>query len=147
MKKKKNNSEKKPYVKKYDRPGAPTKYRRDFHCQDFINLSKVGKTLAQIALAWDVDRDTVQEWARVHPEFSASIKKGRQYAESWYMNIGHSAMLGQVKVDGQKVNFNLGMFCWLTKNMFKWSDRVEHSEKPKKRRPLKNVSDEELDDL
>lgn len=129
------------------KPGAPTKYRKEFHCDDFIRLAEQGKTLAQIAAAWKVNRDTVFEWAKVHKEFSDTIKRGRQLAEAWYMNVGQAAMLGQAKVDGVKVNVNLGMFCWLTKNMFHWTDRVDYRETPEKPRPMKDVPDEELDDM
>lgn len=127
--------------------GQPTKYRKEFHCEDFIMRSKQGKTLAQIAFAWDVDRDTVYEWAKVHKDFSDAIKKGRQYAEAWYMELGQAAMLGQARIDGKNINTNLGMFCWLTKNMFKWTDRVatEPERKPNEHRPLKDMSDEDLE--
>lgn len=128
--------------------GAPTKYRKEFHCSDFIAQSKQGKTLAQIAFRWDVDRDTVHEWAKVHKDFSDAIKKGRQYAEAWYMELGQAAMLGQARIDGKNINTNLGMFCWLTKNMFKWTDRVETENKdrnPESNRPHKKMSDEDLD--
>ena len=55
-------------------------------------------------------------------------------------------MLGAVVIEGKKVNVNLGMFCWLTKNMFKWSDRVTTDEADAtEERPLKDMSDEELD--
>lgn len=131
------------------KPGQPTKYRKDFHPDDYIRLSEQGKTLAQIAFEWKVDRDTIHEWKKVHREFSDAVKKGRQIAEAWYMNLGQAAMIGQAKMGNQKLNVNLGMFCWLTKNMFRWSDRVEVKEKKseEKERPLKDVSDEELDKM
>lgn len=105
------------------RRGQPTKYRKDFHPGNFIHLSEQGKTLAQIARIWKVDRDTVQEWKRRHTDFSAAVKKGRELAEAWYIDLGQLAMLGQAKIDGQKINVNLGWFVWMTKNLFNWSDR------------------------
>ena len=105
--------------------GQPTKYIKDFHPHNFIEQSKKGSTLAQIALAWDVDRDTVHEWKKVHKEFSEAVKKGRQFAEAWYMNLGRLAMLGARDEKGKAIQVNLGFFCWLTKNMFHWSDKME----------------------
>lgn len=116
-------------VKPINLVGRPTKYRKEFHPQDFIRLSKQGKTLAQIALEWDVDRDTVQEWRKRHKEFSVAIKKGREFAEAWYMNLGHLAMLNRATVVENgirtQVDVNLGFFVWMTKNLFHWSDKVE----------------------
>ena len=34
-------------------------------------------------------------------------------------------MLGQAKVGGKAIQFNLGAFVWMTKNVLKWSDKVE----------------------
>lgn len=131
--------------------GRPSKYNKDFHIPDFIRLSKQGKTLAQIALAWDVDRDTVAEWRKRHKEFSDAIKKGREYSEAWYMNLGQMAMINEASImengKPKKVNVNLGYFCWMTKNLFKWSDKIEnkidHSgeigTKENKTQSLKNI--------
>lgn len=102
--------------------GHPTDYRENFHPQDFIEQSKQGKSLAQIALSWDVHRDTIYEWRKVHPEFSDAVKKGREFAEAWYMNLGQAGILGQAT----EKPMNVGLFCWMTKNMFNWSDKVEH---------------------
>jgi hypothetical protein len=110
--------------------GRPTDYKPDFHPKDFIRLSKLGKHKYQIALAWDHDRDTLKEWEKVHPEFSAAVQKGKQYAEAWYVNIGQMAMMGQAAVKNEdgttsKITPNLGYYSWLMKNLFKWTDRVE----------------------
>lgn len=105
--------------------GQPTAYRAEFHPQDFIRLSKQGKNLAQIALAWDLHRDTLYEWQKVHKEFSDAVKKGREFSEAWYTDLGQLAMLGQAQVNGQKVKVDIGLYVWLTKNLFKWSDKIE----------------------
>lgn len=65
------------------------------------------------------------------------------------MDLGQAAMVGQARVEGKTVPVNLGMFCWLTKNMFRWTDRVEQQVGPvaDKPRPLKHLTDEELDAL
>jgi transcriptional regulator with XRE-family HTH domain len=36
-----------------------------------------GKTLADLAKALGVARSTVEEWIKIHPEFSAAIEQGR----------------------------------------------------------------------
>lgn len=130
--------------------GRPSKYKKDFHPLDFIAHSKQGKSLAQIAYTWDVSRDTVYEWAKTHHEFSDAIKKGREYAEAWYMNLGQTAMIGQATVNGRPISFQLGVFVWMTKNLFKWSDKIvsKSTDGPDlTNRPLEDLTDEELDKL
>jgi hypothetical protein len=124
--------------------GRPTKYHPK-RCEEFIELARKGKTLAQIAYAWHVNRDTINEWRAKHEAFSVAVKTGRDFCEAWYMNLGQDAMVGRI-VKGKQVTANFGMYCWLTKNMFKWSDRiVEADDEPE--RPLENLTDEELDEL
>ena len=127
-------------------PGQPTKYQKQFHNEDFLRLSKLGKSITQIALEWDIDRGTIYEWANTHKEFSNTVKRGRTFAEGWYMNLGQLAASGQAGPDGVRNKIDVGMFVWLTKNMFKWSDRIS-DESPNKEldRPLKHLTDEELD--
>lgn len=129
--------------------GRPSKYRKDFHPEDFIRLSRQGKTFAQIAAAWDIDRETLWSWGKRHTEFANAIKRGRQLAEAWYMEIGQSAMFGQVKIDGRPVKVELGWYVWMTKNMFKWTDKIAvKDEKPNPAEdPLADLTDEELDAL
>ena len=53
--------------------GRPTKYVSAF-CDQVIEAGAKGFSLAAFAGMIGVCRDTVQEWARVHPEFSAAVK-------------------------------------------------------------------------
>ena len=128
--------------------GQPTKYRRQFHNEDFIRLSKLGKNITQIALEWDVDRDTIYEWGKKHKEFSDTIKRGRAFAEAWYTNLGQLAMVGEAQIAGRRVKVDVGLYVWLTKNLFKWSDKMKVTEDDEDDdRPLKGLSDEELEKL
>lgn len=102
--------------------GRPSLYRPEFHPEDFVRQSRDGKTFKQIAASWNIDRDTLLKWSKRHKEFNGTIKRGRQLAEAWYMDIGRSAMMGQVKIDGKLIRVELGWFVWMTKNMFKWGE-------------------------
>lgn len=107
-------------------PKGPWKYKKDYHPRAFIELSRQGKCLAQIARDWDVARETIYEWARKYKNFSDSMKKGQQLCEAWYIELGQAAMLGNAKTkDGQKIKVELGFYIWMTKNICKWSDKVE----------------------
>ena len=105
--------------------GRPTKYDPDFHPANFLAQSKQGRNLTQISCGWNMSRDTLYEWAKHHPIFSDALKDGREYCEAWYTNLGMAAMVGQATIDGKKVDFNLGAFVWMTKNVLKWSDKTE----------------------
>lgn len=43
------------------------------------------------------------------------------------MDLGMAAMVGKAQVDGKPIVFNLGAFVWMTKNVLKWSDKVENT--------------------
>jgi hypothetical protein len=115
--------------KDYIRERRPTKYKRDFHNEDFIRLCKKGKGIDQIALEWEVDRTTIYEWIKVHLEFSLTVKKGKTYIAGWYANLGQMAMMGMTGPTGKKIDNT--MFIWMTKNICKWSDKVEQKSETK----------------
>lgn len=98
--------------------GRPSIYDKQFHNENFLELSKQGKTIKQIALEWDICRDTIYDWAKKHKEFSYTLKKGHEHSEAWWINAGHDSMIGKKK-------YNLGFYVWMTKNLFKWSDNKE----------------------
>ncbi len=111
--------------------GRPTLYDADFHPADFVEQSKRGKNLTQIACGWNANRDTLYTWGRTHTEFNDALKQGREYCEAWYTNLGMAAMTGQTPVgaDGKKMVVNLGFYVWMTKNILKWKDQVESEAK------------------
>lgn len=119
--------------------GRPTKYHPRY-CQellDYFNIkptreitvtytNKKGETWDKtevIANDWPnkagfackigVDRDTLKEWAKVHPEFSAAIKKAEEYQEHILLT---NAM-------GNRYAQPMAIFA--LKNIFKWTDRTE----------------------
>lgn len=109
-------------------PGQPTKFRPDFHPNDFLRLARQGKSIIQIAAIWDVDRETIYNWDKKCPEFLGTIKKGQLLMEAWYSDLGQAAMLGQATLNGQKIKVDLGYFVWMSKNICKWSDRVKNDD-------------------
>lgn len=61
--------------------GRPTDYRPEL-CVEVVELGRLGKSKAQMAMHWDVSRETIYEWARVHPEFSGALTRAMDYAEA-----------------------------------------------------------------
>lgn len=60
---------------------APTKYKIAFNAQA-EKLCKLGATDAELADFFEVCVDSINEWKKVYPKFSASIKKGKTLADS-----------------------------------------------------------------
>ena len=61
--------------------GAPTKYKEEFNEQVY-KLCLLGAIDEKIADFFDVCVDTINEWKKIYPEFSVSIKRGKQFADA-----------------------------------------------------------------
>lgn len=53
------------------------------------------KTKAKFALDNNLDRDTLQEWAKIHPTFSVAYKKATLWQEHYLVNNGLSGSVEQ----------------------------------------------------
>lgn len=73
------------------KPGRPTDYRPE-HCQQVIDLGRLGKSHAQIAATLDVARQTLHNWAATHPEFLDAITRARDLAQSWWEDKGQGGL-------------------------------------------------------
>lgn len=56
--------------------GRPSKYRPEF-CQAVIEDGRMGYSLSAFAGGIEVDRDTITEWRKVHPEFDQACKTAK----------------------------------------------------------------------
>lgn len=63
------------------RVGAPSKYKEEYNKQAY-RLCLLGSTDAQLADFFEVNEDTINEWKKVYPEFSESIKEGKVVADA-----------------------------------------------------------------
>ena len=64
-----------------DKGGRPTKYQAEFARQANI-LCLLGATNQQLADFFEVNTDTVHEWAKKHKGFSDALKGGKIYADA-----------------------------------------------------------------
>lgn len=60
---------------KYRKPGQPTKFRESY-CQMLMSHMADGYSFESFGAIIDVCADTLYEWAKVHPEFSESKRRG-----------------------------------------------------------------------
>lgn len=60
--------------------GRPSKYKQEF-CDQAYKYCLLGATDKDLSEFFDVAEDTIHEWKKVYPEFSESIKDGKQIAD------------------------------------------------------------------
>lgn len=85
--------------------------------------------MIQIASEWGLHVDTLYEWGKKHAEFSDTLKLGKQFAEAYYIRLGHAGgMLGVLKDKntGKPIKVDLGFYRVLTHNKFGWSDNSKN---------------------
>ena len=63
--------------------GRISKYCAE-HCEIAIALGKQGKSISEIALVLNVDRDTLYEWERSFPEFRQALARARTFSQAWW---------------------------------------------------------------
>lgn len=61
--------------------GRPTKYKKEY-CKQANRLTKLGATDQELADFFEVNVDSIKEWKKQHPEFSAALKVGKSGADS-----------------------------------------------------------------
>ena len=75
--------------------GRPTKYKTEYANEEFISKyikfrkdSNLLVSLCGLAVYLNVCEETLQEWKRVHPEFSVSLGIVKQESKDMLMNKG-----------------------------------------------------------
>lgn len=71
--------------------GRPSQYDPEY-CDVAIEIGKRGGGPLQIACEIGVLRETLYDWAKVHPEFSTALKKAKQFEQMWWENKGLEGM-------------------------------------------------------
>ena len=69
--------------------GRPSKYKPAY-CDLLIEHMSEGASMTSFAAEIGVARDTISEWANVHPEFSAAVKIGKAKCAAWWEKLGRS---------------------------------------------------------
>ena len=59
----------------------PTKYLPEY-CEQALKLCRLGAKDSELADFFHVNEDTINEWKKVHPEFSESLKEGKALADA-----------------------------------------------------------------
>lgn len=101
--------------------GRPSKYRETY-CNELITHMSTGASLTSFAAEIGVCRDTISEWGKEHPEFSAAVKKGKAKCAAWWEKQNRS-----VATEGGGPGSATACIFGL-KNMAPddWSDKQQH---------------------
>jgi len=97
--------------------GQPTKFKPEFN-EQVEKLCKLGATDEDLAGFFNVDKSTITNWKKVHPEFFASIKKAKMLAD---MDIAES--LHEKARSGDTV---ASIFWLKNRSAHAWRDRQEN---------------------
>ena len=85
-----------------------------------IELGRLGKSRTQIAAELDVDRDTLANWERAHPEFFGAMRRARELALAWWEDEGQKGVWER--------GFNANAYRLQVTNRFpdEWRDKRSH---------------------
>lgn len=72
--------------------GRPSDYRPEF-CNTVIECGKLGKSVAQMALACGVSKKTLLEWANVHEEFRNAFTQAKLHSQDWWETVAQTHMI------------------------------------------------------
>ncbi len=97
--------------------GAPTKYDPKY-CEEIIEHAKhLGGTYQSFAIKLGVHSDTIQEWAKVHPDFSVAKKRAGEIQEQVMMKLGMRGMMGENGSGAWQA-----AWIFMMKARFKWKE-------------------------
>lgn len=123
--------------------GRPSKYKEEYNEQAY-NYCLLGAIDEQLAIFFDISVTTLNTWKELHPDFLASIKKGKEIADlevtqSLKKRASGMRLKKQVVKDGGVIEIEdeippdtTAMIFWLKNRQPKiWRDKqdIEHSGK------------------
>jgi len=77
---------------KVKRPvGRPSKYKPEF-CQEIIELGKLGKSIAQMAAHFDVDKASIFRWSEEDADFRTALARAKAHSQTWWENAAQQNM-------------------------------------------------------
>lgn len=104
-------------------PGGRPSLYDPAYCERVVEFLADGYSLTAFAGEIGVCRDTISEWCKVHPEFSAAVKVALAKASRWWEDRNRSIASGG---DGNAVSTIFGL---KNRAPADWRDKqeVEHS--------------------
>lgn len=98
--------------------GRPTKYRPEM-CERVVELMRDGLSKVEVAADLDINVDTLNEYTKIHPDFSAAIKRGEDLSHAWWLKVGRQNLMTK--------DFSYTGWYMNMKNRHGWKDKVENT--------------------
>ena len=106
--------------------GRPTKYKQEY-CQMLIDHMSTGLSFESFAAVIKVNRDSLYEWEKVHPDFSDAKKIGLDNCLLFWEKLGINNIINTSESLGQGMSssksLNASVYIFNMKNRFKWRDK------------------------
>lgn len=75
--------------------GRPSKYDPEY-CETVVALGSQGKSKVEIAFEIGVIAETLDNWAKAHPEFFEALTRAKQAEQVWWERKGRDNIESQV---------------------------------------------------
>ena len=87
-----------------------SKYAPEY-CELYVLLSEQGRSIAQIAKAFNIAENTLYNWKESHPEFKSAMALGKLRRAAWYETQHQMAASGQIAGSSGRLSQ-----AWLARN-------------------------------
>jgi transposase-like protein len=71
--------------------GRPSKYKPEY-CEQIIELGKLGKSIAQMASHFDVDKASIFRWSEEDEDFRTALARAKAHSQTWWENTAQQNM-------------------------------------------------------
>lgn len=68
--------------------GRPTDYRPEY-CEQVIEWGRQGKSRTWMAANLEIDRNTIDNWAKSHPDFFSALSRAKALEQAHWEDLGH----------------------------------------------------------
>jgi hypothetical protein len=100
-----------------DSSGCYQKYDPVVHPKLYIEYSRIGMSLVEIAAEFKVKVQTIKDWAEKFESFAEVFEIGEALHESWWIRQGKNNLNSRF--------FQTGLYKFLTGNKIGWADKIE----------------------
>lgn len=100
-----------------DSPGYVQKYDPVFHPKLYIEYSRIGMSLVEIAAEFKIKVQTLKDWAEKFESFAEAFEIGEALHESWWIRQGKNNLNSRF--------FQTGLYKFLTGNKLGYADKIE----------------------
>jgi len=115
--------------------GRPTKYDPKW-IDSLPDMFSQGQSVLEVAVELGISKDSIYEYAKLYPEFSDSLTRGRAISQAWWEKMGRENLFDTDDYDGEtkqscRRKFNTSLWAKNVSCRFRadWTDKqeIEHS--------------------